>query len=283
MARIYTAAEIDAMDAEDEAREAEESGTPKDAADAVAKSDLPEIVAFKDKLPVKLLNLDGEEELSVSYKAVYNVLGVKTRQDQWFERVCAKGMFEEGLDYVSLSHSPDTLEGRLAIKANGGHLIYDRILTADMAKEICMMDTGEVGKTVRRYFLVAEKVARKYANDHLRAELGTAKLALDGATRRLNKVTAEADKLAQKNGHHTIGMAMHHRELLAKADQNQANAQRISESGVQAQSLTLVIEQAAKRLKSVKSNPDKVLAVSEELLNALAEIQNGNLHYYPAF
>jgi len=61
---------------------------------------------------------------------LHKFLGVETRYNDWFSRMCEYG-FTEGQDYYSfLSNRSDGLPGRQK---------RDAQLTIDMAKEICMV------------------------------------------------------------------------------------------------------------------------------------------------
>ena len=279
MSIFYTAAEIDAMDAAIEAKIATDSGEPLDAAQAIAKSTIPAIVAFKDILPISIVDLNGDEVTMVSYKDVHSALGIKTACRTWFARVCEKGRFVEGEDYITLSHDATTREGCLAINANGGQAVYDRRLTADMAKEIGMMDTSEVGKKVRQYFLTAERVAKTFAKNEFAKALGQTKKELLGATSWGNKMQALAEDLAKKNGHNTVSSAQTWSQHEKLAEQAAEKSKVVSQAGAQVQSMVRIISGASKHLKSVSSNPDKVKAAAAELAFALGEIQSGNMFY----
>jgi phage antirepressor YoqD-like protein len=76
---------------------------------------------------------------------LHAMLEVGTAYKDWFPRMCEYG-FSDGSDFSSfLSES------------TGGRPATDHQLTIDMAKEICMLQRTEKGKTCREYFISIEK------------------------------------------------------------------------------------------------------------------------------
>lgn len=85
---------------------------------------------------------------TVSARELYEFLGVDTRYNDWFPRMCEYG-FIEGIDYYSfLSNRVDGLPGKPR---------QDAQLTLDMAKEVCMLQRNDKGKQARQYFIRLEK------------------------------------------------------------------------------------------------------------------------------
>lgn len=85
---------------------------------------------------------------TVSARELHEFLEVGTPYDKWFPRMCEYGFTEE-IDYSTfLSNRVDGLPGKPR---------QDAQLTIDMAKEICMLQRNEKGKTARLYFLQLEK------------------------------------------------------------------------------------------------------------------------------
>jgi anti-repressor protein len=80
---------------------------------------------------------------------LHAALEVETPYHKWLPRMCEYG-FSEGADYAEVSdkfvHNPQ-----------GGRPATDHQLTIDMAKEICMLQRSEKGKTCREYFISIEK------------------------------------------------------------------------------------------------------------------------------
>ena len=90
---------------------------------------------------------------------LHSALGINTRYNDWFPRMCEYG-FEEGKDFYSfLSES------------TGGRPSTDHQLTLDMAKEICMIQRNQIGKRCREYFIEAEKKYRERLKNLTPAEI----------------------------------------------------------------------------------------------------------------
>ena len=88
------------------------------------------------------------EKPAVSARDLHEFLEVKTAYKDWFPRMCEYG-FYDGVDYCSiLSDRVDGLPGKPR---------HDAAVTIDMAKEICMLQRNEKGKTARQYFLQLER------------------------------------------------------------------------------------------------------------------------------
>ena len=77
---------------------------------------------------------------------LHEKLGVQTRYNDWFKRMCEYG-FEEGNDFYSF----------LSKTSENGRPANDHQLTLDMAKQICMIQRSEAGKRYREYFLDIER------------------------------------------------------------------------------------------------------------------------------
>lgn len=85
---------------------------------------------------------------AVSARELHEFLGVETRFNDWFHRMCEYG-FTEGEDYYPfLSNRSDGLAGKPR---------QDAAISIDMAKEICMIQRNEKGKLARQYFLALER------------------------------------------------------------------------------------------------------------------------------
>ena len=87
-------------------------------------------------------------------RELHEALEVKDRYTQWFSRMCEYG-FVEGEDFF-------TILG----KSTGGRPSTDHALTIDTAKEICMLQRTETGRTIRRYFIETEKQYREQAGNY---------------------------------------------------------------------------------------------------------------------
>lgn len=95
------------------------------------------------------INLNDSHEPVVSGRQLHEALGVKTRYDNWFNRMTEYG-FTENQDYLVTS-----IFGH---NSNGGRQNkVDHIIKLDMAKEIAMIQRTDKGKQVRAYFIQIEK------------------------------------------------------------------------------------------------------------------------------
>ncbi|OAV82332.1 antirepressor [Streptococcus gallolyticus subsp. gallolyticus] len=99
----------------------------------------------------KLINvtLNENQEPVVSGRQLHQVLGVKTRYDNWFNRMTEYG-FTENQDYLVTSIFGHNSKG-------GKQSKVDHVLKLDMAKEIAMIQRTDKGKEVRQYFIQVEK------------------------------------------------------------------------------------------------------------------------------
>lgn len=86
---------------------------------------------------------------TVSGRDLHEKLGISTRYNDWFSRVCECG-FTENEDYIAITQKRVTAQGNETT-------FTDHQLTIEMAKQICMIQRTEVGKQYREYFLEVEK------------------------------------------------------------------------------------------------------------------------------
>ena len=94
----------------------------------------------------EIIKVDFDKQ-TVSARELHEKLNIGTRFNDWFPRMCEYG-FSEGTDYYSkMSKTSDA----------GGRPASDYELSIDMAKQICMIQRTEIGKTIRQYFLDLEK------------------------------------------------------------------------------------------------------------------------------
>jgi len=95
------------------------------------------------------VTINDSHEPVVSGRQLHEALGVKTRYDNWFNRMTEYG-FTENQDYLVTS-----IFGH---NSNGGRQNkVDHIIKLDMAKEIAMIQRTDKGKQVRAYFIQIEK------------------------------------------------------------------------------------------------------------------------------
>lgn len=88
----------------------------------------------------------NDEQPTVLGRDLHEALGVETRYNDWFKRMCEYD-FCEGKDFYSF----------LSKTSNGGRPSTNHQLTIQMAKEICMLQRSEKGKEFRKYFLKIEE------------------------------------------------------------------------------------------------------------------------------
>jgi len=86
---------------------------------------------------------------SVNSRDIHTSLSVKTPYSMWIQRAIEKYGFEENNDFTINKF------------VNGKATQIDYIVTIDMAKELCMLDDSDMGKSYRRYFINCEKQAQK--------------------------------------------------------------------------------------------------------------------------
>ncbi len=95
------------------------------------------------------ITLNDNHEPVVSGRQLHEALQVKTRYNDWFNRMTEYG-FIENQDYLAITQKRVTAQG------NSTNQI-DHIIKLDMAKEIAMIQRTERGKQVRQYFIQVEK------------------------------------------------------------------------------------------------------------------------------
>lgn len=125
------------------------------------------------------INYENSERPTVLGRELHEALGVETRYNDWFQRMCNYG-FTEGKDYYSF----------LSIRSDGlaGKQRTDHQLTISMAKELCMIQRTEKGKQCRQYFISVEEEWNKPEAVMARA--------LQMANRTLDNIKADNERLA---------------------------------------------------------------------------------------
>jgi len=100
-----------------------------------------------------LINVSYEgERPTVSGRELHELLGVETKYNDWFPRMCKYG-FKEGKDFNLLIFERVQNEGGRAVERT----VTDHILSIPMAKELCMLQRSEMGKKCRQYFIAVEE------------------------------------------------------------------------------------------------------------------------------
>lgn len=95
------------------------------------------------------IDLNDNHEPIVSGRQLHEALQVKTRYNDWFNRMTEYG-FIENQDYLAITQKRVTAQGNSTNQV-------DHIIKLDMAKEIAMIQRTERGKQVRQYFIQVEK------------------------------------------------------------------------------------------------------------------------------
>lgn len=97
---------------------------------------------------IKVTVNDNHEPI-VSGRQLHEALGVKTRYNDWFNRMTEYG-FIENQDYLAITQKRVTAQGNSTNQV-------DHVIKLDMAKEIAMIQRTDKGKEVRQYFIQVEK------------------------------------------------------------------------------------------------------------------------------
>lgn len=98
----------------------------------------------------QLIEIKNENGIgTVSARELYEKLGLKSRFNDWFAKMCSYG-FEENTDYIAITKKKVTAQGNES-------KFTDCFISLDMAKEICMIQRSEIGKKFRQYFIECEK------------------------------------------------------------------------------------------------------------------------------
>lgn len=91
------------------------------------------------------INFDSDRP-TVSGRELHAALGIETRYNDWFKRMCEYG-FDEEKDFYSF----------LSKTTEGGRPATDHQLTIDMAKQLCMIQRTDIGRRFRQYFIRVEE------------------------------------------------------------------------------------------------------------------------------
>lgn len=106
------------------------------------------VIVDKGMEEVSLLNIHEDSDFPIDGRELHDALGIETRYNDWFQRMCEYG-FQEGKDYCSkMSNRADGLPGKPR---------QDHSLTLTMAKEIAMVQRNETGRKLRQYLIRIEE------------------------------------------------------------------------------------------------------------------------------
>lgn len=102
---------------------------------------------------LELIKIETNEnnEPIVGGRELHKALGIETRYNDWFTRMCEYG-FVENQDYVLVTQKRVTNNPK-----NPYTEITNHAIKLDMAKEIAMIQRNEKGKKIRQYFIQVEK------------------------------------------------------------------------------------------------------------------------------
>lgn len=92
------------------------------------------------------IEINENQEQTVSGRELHMFLGIETRYNDWFARMLQYG-FCEGKDFYS----------KMSKTSEGGRPSTGHIMKLDMAKELCMLARNEKGKQARQYFIEVER------------------------------------------------------------------------------------------------------------------------------
>ena len=111
-----------------------------------------------------VFNTLNKETHTVSARELHDRLGVETRFNDWFPRMCEYGFSAENGDFLLITQKRVSNNPK-----NPWVEITDYNISIDMAKEICMIQRNEAGKMFRRYFI---EVERQWSQVVMSPELG---------------------------------------------------------------------------------------------------------------
>lgn len=101
---------------------------------------------------IKINSIGYGDVPTVSGRELHKALEIETPYHKWFPRMCEYGFVDKEDFWTILSES------------TGGRPSTDHALTIDTAKEICMLQRTEIGRTIRRYFIETEKQYRQQSD-----------------------------------------------------------------------------------------------------------------------
>lgn len=104
------------------------------------------------------INMTNAQQPTVSGRELHQALEIKTDYRKWFPRMCEYG-FTEGGDFNPVKNVRVQMEGNRAVERE----VDDHQLTIDMAKELCMIQRTDIGRSIRQYFIRVEKERHQYS------------------------------------------------------------------------------------------------------------------------
>ncbi len=115
----------------------------------ISEDDARLVHKYRKSLPA-IIDAEGDEGFCVDMRELHKQLKVKTRFNDWAKRSIKD--FVDGDDFYSFLS-----------KSNGGRKGVEYMLTVYCAKHIAMMEKTEIGRTIRDYFMLCEKLVVRMA------------------------------------------------------------------------------------------------------------------------
>lgn len=140
------------------------------------------------------ITYNDKDEPVISGRELHERLEIKTPYTQWFDRMREYG-FEESSDYMTYHKN--------VIRSDGVEMpkqTTDHVLTLDMAKQLCMIQRTEKGRTFREYFIEVEKAWNSEPQIMARA--------MKIMTKRLDGLTEQVKTLEAENSQKTVELAI---------------------------------------------------------------------------
>ena len=131
------------------------------------------------------IEVNDNQEQTVSGRELHMFMGIETRYDTWFNRMLQYG-FEEGKDFCSKMS-----------ESTGGRPSTDHLMKIDMAKELCMLARNEKGKQARQYFLEVEREWNSPEKTMARALL-MAQKTIENNRARISRLESDNDRMRPK-------------------------------------------------------------------------------------
>lgn len=101
----------------------------------------------------ELIIVQGDDNILIDARLLHQKLESGYQFTDWIKSRINEFGFKENEDFFASKNSEAVFKG-------GGHNKLNYFLTMDMAKELAMLERNEIGRSIRRYFIKAEKEAR---------------------------------------------------------------------------------------------------------------------------
>lgn len=135
------------------------------------------------------VTLNDNHEPVVSGRQLHETLGVKTRYNDWFNRMIEFG-FTENEDYLAITQKRVTAQGNETEFEN-------HLMTIAMAKEISMVANTEKGKLARQYFIKCEEAWNSPEMILARANQIQAKM-IEDSTKKIQLLETKIEEMQPK-------------------------------------------------------------------------------------